>query len=180
MPAYTHRAVGSSRKIQPMSVTPVCLERIAFLRESFDRGADAAPVRTACALEIPIEPDSRRLADQIVLGHEAPDTPVLAVVAIVAHHQVHAGGYVLDDRWQLREAVLSRVLIRAPAEIPTRFAPVATRRWRGPDVQRHRAHHRLVHMLAEVLHGQLHIQIAAVVVGLYHVKWHGLTEIGRA
>src|ERR1700719_2797406 len=56
-----------------------------------DCGADPAPRGAAGALRIPVEPDPGRLADQVCLGYEAPDPAVLAVVTIVAHHQILSG-----------------------------------------------------------------------------------------
>jgi hypothetical protein len=42
------------------------------------------------ALEFKTYPDSDRLADQVLLGHEAPETTVGTVVTVVTHHEVLA------------------------------------------------------------------------------------------
>src|ERR1700694_1504342 len=98
MPAYTTMAIGMSKKSQPMTVTPRCLLCMVVLRCGLlvNVGANAAPDRAARTLQIPIEPDSRGFADQMILRDEAPDTAVLAVVAIVAHHEVLAGRHFND------------------------------------------------------------------------------------
>ena len=49
-----------------------------------DRVADATPFPD-------VQPDQKRLADQILLGHESPSAAVLAVVPVVAHDEVVAG-----------------------------------------------------------------------------------------
>src|ERR1700743_1272990 len=83
-------AIGMNRINHPIAVTPRWCLRIEA-HSSFDRGADPAPRRSAGALRIPVEPDTGRLADQVRLGHEAPDPAILAVVAIVAHHEIVSG-----------------------------------------------------------------------------------------
>src|SRR2546423_15142052 len=67
-------------------------------RRSRNGGADAAPHGTAGAAQIPIEPDPGRPADQVLLGHIAPAAPVVAVVAIVAHHQIMPRRHVAANR----------------------------------------------------------------------------------
>src|SRR5512141_468005 len=39
---------------------------------------------------VPVPPDEERLATDVIVGHESPISAVLAVVAIVAHHEVTA------------------------------------------------------------------------------------------
>src|SRR3954464_8965074 len=90
MPAYNTTAIGISRKIQPIIVTPRCLRTMCPPRTLFDAVADAAPIDDVGALRIKIEPDSSGLADQILVRHELPDATVAAVVPIVADHHVHA------------------------------------------------------------------------------------------
>src|SRR5277367_6318360 len=85
-----------SRITQPIAVTPRWCLRIDPLSRALEAavasllygGADPAPRRSAGALRIPVEPDTGRLTDQVRLGHEAPDPAILAVVAIVTHHQI--------------------------------------------------------------------------------------------
>src|SRR5882757_375787 len=87
---------------QPIAVRPRCCVRIDALSRkcckltsaSLDRRPHPAPGGAARALRVPIEPDSCGFADQILFGHEAPDTAVLAVVAVVAHHEVLPGRHV--------------------------------------------------------------------------------------
>src|SRR5476649_703071 len=57
-----------------------------------------------------IKPDKKSLADNVRLGHEAPDTAVAAVVPVVAHHEVMAGrnrapetGIIVDAIFPKRE-----------------------------------------------------------------------------
>src|SRR4051812_2377856 len=52
--------------------------------------ADTMPVRPSRPPERQIEPDAGCPADQVVLGHESPETPVQAVVAVIADHEVLA------------------------------------------------------------------------------------------
>src|SRR3954462_15214832 len=85
--------MGVSRKIQPIIVTPRCLRICPPDYRLLDASSDALPVDEARALRIQIEPDSRRLADQILLGDETPAATVFAVVAVVADHEVFARGY---------------------------------------------------------------------------------------
>src|SRR3954471_14811089 len=86
-------AMGMSRNTQPIAVTPRCLRISPPGCRSIDLGADATPVDEfrQRALRVEIEPDSRRLADQIRVGDEAPLAAIFAVVAIVADHEVLAG-----------------------------------------------------------------------------------------
>src|SRR3954470_20124083 len=133
--------------------------------DSFDRGADAAPGRSPGSFQVPIEPDSCRLADQVVLGHEAPDTPVLTVVPVVAHHEITSGRNRRFEQRPLQTcqgigvgAVLTATVVTA------RLAAIAACRSYRARKQRHRAQHRLVNMFPEVLLGELHVDVAAVVV----------------
>ena len=98
------------------------------------RSVDALPMRLQSgppdALQVPIEPDAARAADQIRLGHEAPDPAVGGIVAVVADHQVVARGN-LHLR-ELREvaAVGHRFGPDPPglvADVATIDAPVAAR-----------------------------------------------------
>src|ERR1700733_9182561 len=91
---------GISRNSQPMNVTPRCRLNMSPSRQDgrlFNASTYSAPDWSALAVPIPIEPDPRRFADQIRLGHETPVTAILAVVAIVPDHQV-AGRRHDDDR----------------------------------------------------------------------------------
>src|ERR1700691_2785667 len=103
MPAYTRIASGTSSTSQPMNVIPCCLRIIAFLRTAIVRSVyllpDPVPAQRPAAvppvpaLPVPIEPDSGRLADQILFRHESPYPAVGAVVAIIADHQIMARRY---------------------------------------------------------------------------------------
>src|ERR1700684_3011586 len=69
-------------------------ERLQLLgrrSRSLDTPANTIPFWSTRAMQVPIEPDSGRFADQMILRHETPITPVITVVAIVADHQVIAG-----------------------------------------------------------------------------------------
>src|SRR5262245_62423662 len=92
MPAYSTSAIGISRKIQPIIVTPRCLCVMCPPSQSlFDFLADSLEVDHPAAAWIEIQPDSRRLADQILVGHVTPLAAVQAVVTVVADHQVMTG-----------------------------------------------------------------------------------------
>src|ERR1700722_7547496 len=89
-------AKGMSRITQPIAVTPRWCLRIDSLSRALEtavasllyRGADPAPRGSAGALRIPVEPDTGRLTDQVRLGHATPDPTILAVIAIITHHQI--------------------------------------------------------------------------------------------
>ena len=55
---------------------------------STDAAADPLECQTADV--VPVEPDEECPAADVVIGHEAPVAAVVAVVAVVAHHQVVA------------------------------------------------------------------------------------------
>src|ERR1700716_1994792 len=111
---------GTNNMSHPTKVTPVCFERIDISRRfpvtSLDCRTEPAPRRAARTLEVPIEPDSRRFADQIVLGHEAPHPPVLAVVPVVAHHEVAA---LRHGRLENRSFADHGISCRAAGIVPT-------------------------------------------------------------
>src|SRR5690348_18451433 len=48
---------------------------------------------------VEIEPDEKRLPDDVLVRHETPDATVRRVVAVVAHHEIvprrHGAGYAL-------------------------------------------------------------------------------------
>src|SRR2546430_3570558 len=121
-------------------LTPDCLRTATRgARRSRNGGADAAPHGTAGAAQIPIEPDPGRPADQVLLGHIAPAAPVVAVVAIVAHHQIMPRRHVADKR--VHAAAAGGVLV--PADVAAHAAAVARRQPRL-TVQPHRAEYFLV------------------------------------
>src|SRR5574340_212590 len=61
---------------------------------------------------VPVEPDEERLAADVRVGDEAPIAAVVAVVAVVAHHEVVACGN------PALEAVLIVIAVVAPRERP--------------------------------------------------------------
>src|SRR6185437_1452992 len=156
-------ANGVSRISQPIAVTPRCLFCIAVtpcapLR---NRRADAAPDRAAGAARVPIEPDPGGLADQVLLRHVAPGAPVVAVIAVVTHHQIMPRRHIADKR---RRAHPARGVLVA-AYVAAQAAALA----RGQErcaVERHRAEDRLVLMGAELLARQRQVDVAAVVEAL--------------
>src|SRR5207302_152336 len=105
-------------------------------------------VRIACAsaAPIPIAPVPGRPADQVLLGHIAPAAPVVAVVAIVAHHQIMPRRHVADKR--LHAAASGGVLV--PADVAAHAAAVARRQHRL-TIEGHRTEYGLVLMAAETL-----------------------------
>src|ERR1700691_1963480 len=101
MPPYTTMATGPSSHSQPINVTPRCEWRMSRLPFGYpwsvglgpmllDAVPDAAPDRAAGAVQVPIEPDSGRFADQMILRHEAPVAPIVTIIAIIADHKVLA------------------------------------------------------------------------------------------
>src|SRR3569832_548292 len=64
--------------------------------------ADPAP---GDAARCPVHPDHEGLAHQIALGHKAPGTAVVAVVAVVAHGEVTALRHLPCTRGQTAEIV---------------------------------------------------------------------------
>src|ERR1700732_1043376 len=120
-------------------------------------GTHAAPDGTAGAAQVPIEPDPGRPADQVLLGHIAPAAPVVAVVTVVAHHQIMPRRHVADKR--LHPAAGRRVLLAA--DVAAHAAAVARRQHRL-TIQRHRTEYRLVFMAAETLLGPHQVHITAV------------------
>src|SRR6185312_16528197 len=149
-------ASGISRKIQPIIVTPRCLrydESFLCIEPSrdltllsFDARADPIPERPAAALQVPIEPDSGRFADQVAFGHEAPDAPVRAVVAIVADHEIAASRHRLLERQLFAEEAPGRSLA---AQVDVELLAVAGSSGRRVLVERGRAEHGVVSVLAQ-------------------------------
>src|SRR6266853_304028 len=168
MPAYRTIANGVSRTSQPIAVIPCCLLRIANPqllpaersvrpRRSRNGGTDAAPHGAAGAAQIPVEPDPGRPADQVLLGYIAPAAPVVAVVAVVPHHQIMPRRHVADKR--IHAAASGRVLV--PADVAAHAAAVARRQHRL-TIQRHRTEYALVLMAAETFRGARQVHITAV------------------
>ena len=52
-----------------------------------DNRADARKI-DATGLAVPIHPDCKRPPNQLIFRHEAPEAPVLAIIAIIAHHEI--------------------------------------------------------------------------------------------
>src|SRR5690242_5484426 len=75
-----------------------------------DRAADALECQRRDV--VPVEPDEEGLASQVVVRDESPIPAVVAVVPVVAHHEVLAG------RDPARKAVLIVFAIFAPGERP--------------------------------------------------------------
>src|SRR5438552_14611052 len=152
-------------------LTPDCLRTATRgARRSRNGGADAAPHGTAGAAQIPVEPDSGRPADQVLLGHIAPAAPVVAVVAVVAHHQIMPRRHVADKR--IHAAASGRVLV--PADVAAHAVAVAPRQHRL-TIQRHRTEYALVLMAAETFRGARQVHITAVGIAvLLHGEVHRL------
>src|ERR1700730_9418898 len=142
--------------------TAACGPQACAALRSWNGGADAAPDGTPGAAHIPIEPDPGRPADQVRLGHVAPAAPVVAVVTVVAHHQILPRRHVADKR--LHAAASGGVLV--PADVAAHAAAVARRQHRL-TIQRHRAEYGLVFMAAEPLLGQRQVHITAVGVPVF-------------
>src|ERR1051326_5455794 len=85
MPKSATTARRISTTLSPIRLTPSCLPFMLMV---------PSPV---CLLERPeppqlvqVQPDEEGLADDVLVGHEAPDAAVARVVAVVAHHEVVA------------------------------------------------------------------------------------------
>src|SRR2546423_7517889 len=137
---------------------PDCRLRTATCgaRRSRNGGADAAPHGTAGAAQISIEPDPGRPADQVLLGHIAPAATVVAVVAIVAHHQIMPRRHVADKR--LHAAACGGVLV--PADVAAHAAAVARRQHRL-TIEGHPTEYCLVLIAAETPLGPRHGHLTA-------------------
>src|ERR1035441_8051820 len=99
MPAYTITPTNPRMQSKPMNVMPVWFRRIASSQLSLllNRIADPFPERSVTSIKI--KPYSHRLTDQILLRDEARririvlPAAVLAVVAIIPHEKIMAGGH---------------------------------------------------------------------------------------
>src|SRR4051812_10583035 len=102
----------------PRITAPQCLQHrpgttpCAFGRWPLLANAAADALEGEGADVVPIEPDEERLSAKVVIGYEAPVTAVVAVVAIVAHHEVMAGRDAAD------ESVLIVIAVAALGERP--------------------------------------------------------------
>ena len=78
----------TSTMIRPMRLTPRCLAQLSVARRallfSLQRNDAEAPEL------VQVQPDEERLADDVLVGHEAPVAAVARVVPVVAHHEVVA------------------------------------------------------------------------------------------
>src|SRR5687767_11408455 len=93
MPAYSHAPTIATSTMIPIIVMPRCLCCIPVsLRNLSDAGSHAVPEQVPAAVRVERQPDRLGLADDVVLGHvtDFAVTTVLAVVAVVAHHEVMA------------------------------------------------------------------------------------------
>src|SRR6476620_8807648 len=86
--------------------------------------ADSAPVDPAGTLQVEIEPDSSRFADQILVGHQTPAATIRAVVAIVANHEVVPGGDHAVGGNPLLEGGIVRVALTLRAGLIAQIATV--------------------------------------------------------
>src|SRR5262249_11806405 len=118
-----------------------------------DRPSDPAPHRATHepadrppdTIAVPIEPDSGRFADQMVLGHETPRPSVGAVVAIVADHQI------LPRRDDLLRPVVAVGRGRFGwTDVAARWAALARRQGLGGDVAGRRTEEDLVAVMIEL------------------------------
>src|ERR1700746_1074769 len=117
-------------------------------RASLDGRADAAPHGASRAPQVPIEPDSGRLADQILLRDITPGAAILAVVAIVSHHQIVTRRHVADERRYMDAT--GGVLVAT--HVAAHAIALAARQHRLA-VERDRTEDRLVRVGAELLVG---------------------------
>src|SRR5215470_2821649 len=88
----------------PMKVRPDCCRVRMIPLPSANAAADSLECQTAYV--IPVEPDEKRLAPDVVVGHEAPVAAVVAVVAVVAHHEVLSGRHLAGEAAIIVNAVL--------------------------------------------------------------------------
>src|SRR5438128_8337152 len=69
--------------------------------------AAADPLERQAADIVPIEPDKKCFAADMVIGHKTPIATVIAVVAIITHHQVVAGRHLAAKALLIVNAVLA-------------------------------------------------------------------------
>src|ERR1035441_5813617 len=127
--------------------------------------------RPAGTMQVPIEPDSRRFADQMILGHETPVAPVGAVVAIITDHQVIAWGH---DHFARIAAVVLAGHRRLDALIGAFEPTIAGRAGRGAEFLGSRGRERMVSVLCEEFGRQAHVVVAAVVKASVALQGHRL------
>src|ERR1700730_8328089 len=76
---------------KPMRVRPRCRWRVLICcLPSPDRAAD--PLERQTADVIPVEPDEKRFAANVIIRHETPVAAVVAVVAVITHHEIATFG----------------------------------------------------------------------------------------
>src|SRR5512132_3064045 len=96
----------------PVIDNPCCFP--AMLPLPVTPSAYAAPHALECKRRdvVPVEPDEKRAAADVIVRHEAPIAAVVAIVAVVAHHEV------VTRRHPALEAALIVVAIFAPGKRP--------------------------------------------------------------
>src|SRR6266705_4179006 len=55
-----------------------------------------------------IEPDEKRLSDDILVRHETPNAAVRGVVAVVAHHEIVPGRHSAGDTFAIVVAIIAK------------------------------------------------------------------------
>src|SRR5690242_14823467 len=93
--AKTSTTAATSRK--PISDSPRWARRVPVIRfmaammKPRSSYAAAHPLEGETAYVVPVEPDEEGLAPDVVVRDESPVAAVVAVVPVVAHHEIMAG-----------------------------------------------------------------------------------------
>src|SRR5258708_14625693 len=86
-PTITAMTATTATKMKPVIVSPRCRwRRFIFFLPSTDRAAD--PLERQTTDIVPVEPYKKRLAADVIIRHETPVAAVVAVVAVIPHHEI--------------------------------------------------------------------------------------------
>src|SRR5450432_3748614 len=95
-------------KRNPVIVRPRCpWRRLMFCLQSPDRAAD--PLERQTADVVPVEPYKKRLASDVIIRDKTPVAAVVAVVPVVAHHEIVPLGDLAGKTAIIVNAVLAPV-----------------------------------------------------------------------
>src|SRR5437588_5433326 len=92
-------------KMNPVMVKPRCRCRLRISIPSTNAVANALERKAADV--VPVEPDEKRLAPDVIVGNEAPIAAVVAIVPVVAHHEITAGGHLAGKSSVIVNTVLA-------------------------------------------------------------------------
>src|SRR3546814_16188669 len=93
----------------PRSTRTDTLFPYTTLFRSLDNRAQARKIN-ATGLTVPVHPDRKCPPNQILFRHEAPKAPVLAIIAIITHHEI-------VPRWYLELAVTAGTVVTMQQQV---------------------------------------------------------------